>query len=108
MIDIAAYGHFDAAGKCLEDALDFVMLVLAFGFDVEVHLGCIAERLEEVQEHLCRHIAYMLAVELGVPHKPGAAAEVQAYLTETIVHWQRVAVALSTAFVAKSAQQAFA
>ena len=48
MIDITADGHFQGAGKCFEDALDFVVLVLAFGADVEVHLGGVAETLEEM------------------------------------------------------------
>ena len=43
MVDVAADSHFQGAGKGFEDAFYLVVLVLAFGADVEIHLGGIAE-----------------------------------------------------------------
>ena len=56
MIDISFYRHFDGSGQRFEDALDLVVLVLSFGLDVQVHLRCVAQTLEEVQEHLGGHL----------------------------------------------------
>ena len=37
MVDVATDCHADSAGKGFEDTFDLVVLVLSFGFDVEVH-----------------------------------------------------------------------
>ena len=100
MVDVAPDGHLEGTCEGLEDALDLVVLVLAFGLDVEVDAGGIGERLEEVMEHLGRDIAYLFAMELGIPYEPGTAAEVEGDLTETIVHGEAEAVAADAALVA--------
>ena len=61
-----------------------------------------------MQEHFRRHLSYFLTLELGIPYQPGAPAEIQAYLTQTIVHGQCVPVTLYTAFVAQSLVQTLA
>ena len=48
MVNIALDRHFQGTRQGLEDAFYFVMFVLSFGLDIEVHLRGIAQRLEEV------------------------------------------------------------
>ena len=109
VIDVASDSHFEASGEGFEDAFYLVVLVFAFGTDVEVHAGCIAQRLEEVQEHFGGHFAYLLAeehfgghfayllaVERGVPYQPGTSAEIKRHLAQAIVHGQAVSVAFDT------------
>ena len=43
MVDVATDSHFQGTGEGFEDAFYLMMLVLAFGADVEIHLGGIAE-----------------------------------------------------------------
>ena len=43
MVDVAANGHLQGTGEGFEDAFYLMMLVLAFGADVEIHFGGIAE-----------------------------------------------------------------
>ena len=85
-----------------------MVLVLPFGLDVEVHAGGVAQALKEVEKHLGRHFAHLLALELSIPNEPGAAAEVECHLAQAVVHRQAVAVALNAALIAKSLQQTFA
>ena len=85
-----------------------MVLILSFGFDVQIHLSGIAEALEEMQEHLRRHLANLLTVELCVPNQPGATTEVQAYGTETVVHRQGIAIALNASLVAQCSEQTLA
>ena len=108
MIDVTAHSHFQCSCQCLEDALYLVVLILSFGFDVQIHLSGIAEALEEMQEHLRRHLANLLTVELCVPNQPGATTEVQAYGTETVVHRQGIAIALNASLVAQCSEQTLA
>jgi len=108
MEDVATDCHLECAGQSLEDTFNLVMLVLPFGLDVEIHLGSIAEALEEVQEHLRRHLANLLTLEIGLPHQPGAPAKVETDAAEAVVHRQRITVALNAALVAQGAQQTFA
>ena len=108
MIDVATDSHAEGTCQRLEDAFDFVVLVGAFGLDVEVHPCGIAQALEEVQEHLCGHFAYALAMEFGIPHQPGAAAKVECHGAEAVVHGQTVAIALDAPLVAKGLEDAFA
>lgn len=42
VVDVAFYGHLQAACQSLEDTLDLVVLVLSFRLDVEIHLGRVA------------------------------------------------------------------
>ena len=42
--------------------------------------------LEEMKEHLGGHLANLLAMELGIPYKPGTTTEVECHLAKTIVH----------------------
>ena len=82
-----------------------MVLVVAMSLDVEVHLRSIAEALEEMQEHLGGHIPYPLAMELGMPLQPGASAEVECHGAQTVVHRQRVAIALDATLGAQRLQQ---
>ena len=100
-MDVTVDGHLERTGQGLEDALNLVVLVVTLGLDVEVDAGGIAERLEEVQEHLGRHIPHLLAVELGLPHQPGTTREVEGHLAETIVHGQAETVAANATLVAQ-------
>ena len=85
-----------------------MVLVGALSLDVEVHLGSIANGLEEVHEHLSGHFANLLAMELSIPDEPGAPTEVECHLTQTVVHRQAVAIALYATLVAESLQQTLA
>ena len=84
------------------------MLILAISTDVEVHLGSIAQTLEEVEEHLCGHFAYLLTIEFGIPYQPRTTTEIEGYAAQTVVHGQAISVALYAALVAKSLQQTLA
>ena len=108
MVDVAPDGHLEGTCEGLEDALDLVVLVLAFGLDVEVDAGGIGERLEEVMEHLGRDIAYLFAMELGIPDEPGTTAKVEGDLAEAIVHREAEAVSADAALVAECLEDAFA
>ena len=108
MVDVTSDSHFQRTGKGLEDTLNLMMLVLSFGTNVQVHLSSIAETLEEVEEHLSRHVADEATVEFCIPDKPWTAAEIEADRAETVIHWQAVAIAFDATLVAESLQQAFA
>lgn len=107
MVNIAFHGHADAAAQSLEDAFDLVVLVVATGLDIQIHAGGVAQTLEEMEEHLGRHAADILAVELGIPHDPGTASEVEHHLTQAVVHRKGETVTLDTALVAQGLAQAF-
>lgn len=108
VVYIATDGHLQRAGKSLEDALDLVVLIVAFGLDIKIDAGTVAERLEEVQEHLGRHIADTLAMEFGIPYKPWTSAEVESDLTETIVHRKAESITSDTTLVAQGLGNTFA
>ena len=108
MVDVAPDGHLEGTCESLEDAFDLVVLILALGLDVEVDASGIGERLEEVMEHLSGDIAYLFAMELGIPNEPGTAAEVEGDLAEAIVHGETEAVAANAALVAEGLEDAFA
>ena len=99
VIDVATDGHAEGTCQRFEDAFDFVVLVGAFGLDVEIHSCGIAQALEEVQEHLCWHFAYALAMEFGIPHQPRAPTEVECHGAEAVVHGQTVAIAFDATLV---------
>ena len=66
MIDVAPYRHLQATGQSLENSLYLMVLIHAFGLDVQVHPRRVAQALEEVEKHLGRHVAHFLATELGI------------------------------------------
>ena len=108
MVNVATNGHLKSACKRLEDAFDLVVLVLTLGLDVEVDAGGIGKRLEEVMEHLGGHVANTFAMELGIPHEPGTATEVECHLAQTIVHGETEAIAADATFVAEGLEDTFA
>ena len=77
MMNVTAYGHLDAAGESLEDTFYFVVLIGSLGFDMEVHTVRISQRLEDMEEHLGRHVANLFSVNGGVPYQPGPSAEIE-------------------------------
>ena len=54
-----------------------------------------------MEEHLRGHFSNLLTFEVCIPDEPRAAAEVEADAAQTVVHRQRVAIALDAALVAK-------
>lgn len=108
MFDIALHSHLESTRKRLEDTFYLVVFVSALSFYIEIHASGIGETLEEMQEHLRRHLSHLFSFEFGIPHKPRSATEVQRHLTETVVHWQTVTVTLYTAFVAQSLEETLA
>lgn len=84
-----------------------MMLILALGMDVQIHAGGITQTLEEVEKHLCRHLAHLLTVELGIPYQPRTSTEIEGYLTEAVVHGKTVAITLNAALVAQCIGDAF-
>ena len=84
MMNVTAYGHLDAAGEGLEDTFYFVVFIGSLGFDMEVHTGRITQRLEEMEEHLGRHVAQSFSRVKVVSHTSQARPPKS---SETI-HWQ--------------------
>ena len=72
MINVAAYSHFQSSCQCFKDTFNLMVLVLAFGLDVQIHLRCVAQTLEEVQEHLGGHL----------PRKSKETADLNKYLRQ--------------------------
>ena len=101
MVDVTANCHLEGSGESLEDTFNLVMLVIAFGFNVKVNASRVGERLEEVEEHLGGNIAYLFAMELGIPHKPGTATEVECHLAEAVVHREAEAITADASLVAE-------
>ena len=60
------YGHFYRAGKGLEDTFYLMMLVRTLGTDIQIHAGSVAQALEEMEEHLRRHIPYFHHTETPI------------------------------------------
>ena len=108
VVYISAYGSTQSTSQCLEDGLGLMVLVVALGLYVEVHQGCVAQALEEMEEHFRRHITDIFSMELRFPDKPGTAREVERDVGVTIVHRQREAVALNAALGAESLADALA
>lgn len=92
MMNVAPYGHINAAGESFKDTFYLVVFVTSFGFDMEVHTGRIAQRFEEMEEHLGRHVANLFAGEGGIPYQPGPSAEIKLNHALAVVHGQAVAV----------------
>ena len=108
MVDVSLHRHFQRASQRLENAFYLVVLVLSLRLDVEVHLCRVAQTLEEVLEHLGRHFAHLLTMELGVPDEPWTASEIQCHLAEAVVHRQTITISLDASLVAQRLEQAFA
>ena len=77
MMNVTAYGHLDAAGEGLEDTFYLMMLVHTLGTDIQIHAGSVAQALEEMEEHLGRHVANLFTGKGGVPYQPGPSAEIE-------------------------------
>ena len=76
MEDIAFDGHAQSTCKGLEDAFNFMVLVLTFSTDVEVHGSRITQTLEEMQKHLCWHFANAFTMKFCIPYQPWASTEI--------------------------------
>ena len=101
---VAANGHLQRAGKCLEYTLTQVVIVLTFGLDMQVTTHSHAQRLEEVLKHLCWHIPHSLTGEGYIPHKIGTATEINQHHSLALIHRQHKTVAVDTALRAESLQ----
>ena len=77
VIDVAADGHAKRTGKCFEYPFDFVVLISALGFDVEIHSCGIAQTFEEMEEHFRWHLSDAFTIELGVPHQPRPPTKIE-------------------------------
>ena len=108
MVYVAAHGSAEGTGQGFEDGFCLMVLIVAVGLDIEVHQGGVREALEEMEEHLGGHVAYMFAMELGLPDEPGASAEVEGDMGMTVVHGQGEAVALDAALGAQRLVDALA
>ena len=78
-----------------------MVLILTFRFDIQVHLGGIAQGFEKMQEHLCRHLTNLFTIEFYIPYQPGASTEVQANLAKAIIHRQGIAITLDATLVSQ-------
>ena len=61
-----------------------------------------------MQEHFGRHLPYLLAFEFRIPYQPRTTSEIQSYLTQTIIHWQAIAVSFDTSLVTQRFTQTIA
>ena len=100
MMDVATDSHLQCPSQCLEDAFYLMMLIVSFCSYIEIHACTVTEAFEEVEEHLCGHVSYLLAMELRLPYQPGATTEIKGYFAETVVHGQTETVTLYTSFAA--------
>ena len=107
MVDVSFHCHLERASQRLEDTFYLVVLILALSLDVEVHLCCIAQALEEMLEHLRWHFSHLLTMELSIPNQPWSATEVKCHLSKAIVHRQTIAITFDASFVAQGLQEAF-
>lgn len=60
-----------------------------------------------MKKHFGRHLSYLFAMKLRIPHQPGTAAKIQSYLTKTIVHRQTITVTLYSPLTAQGLINAF-
>ena len=79
VIDVALHSHSECSCQSFEDAFNLVVLVVAFGLDVEVHVSRVAQAFEEMEKHFGWHVADVFAFEVGLPNKPRPASEVEGY-----------------------------
>lgn len=83
MMNVAPYGHLNAAGEGFKDTFYLVVLVSSFGFDMEVHTGRIAQRFEEMEEHLGRHVANFSRVKVA-----SHTSQARPPKSSETMHWQ--------------------
>ena len=102
MEDVTTDSHLQRTCQCFEDTFNLVVFVLSFSMNVEVHACSIAERFEEMQEHLGGNVADALTLEVSIPYEPGAATKVEGNGAETVIHWQAIAITLYAALGAES------
>ena len=84
------------------------MLVRTLGTDIQIHAGSVAQALEEMEEHLRRHIPYFLTVELSVPNQPRTATEIQRHATQAIVHRKAIPITLDPSLITQRFQHRLA
>ena len=85
-----------------------MMLVHTLGTDIQIHAGSVAQALEEMEEHLRRHISHFLTVELSVPNQPRTATEIQRHTTQAIVHRKAIAITLDPSLITQRFQHRLA
>ena len=61
-----------------------------------------------MKEHLGRHVAYLFALEIGVPDDPVPSSQIHSHAGEAVVHRHCEAIAVDAAFVAKGQRERFA
>ena len=72
-----------------------MVVVLAARLDMEVAAHRHAQRLEEVAEHLGRHVAHILARKGHVPNEVGPPAEIEQHHGTALVHRQHESVTVN-------------
>ena len=70
-----------------------MVVVVAFGRNLQVAARGAAERVEEVAEHLRRDVSDPLAAEFGVPLEVDAPPEVEQHQRAAVIHRQGESVA---------------
>ena len=81
-----------------------MMLVRTLGTDIQIHASSVAQALEEMEEHLRRHIPYFLTVELSVPNQPRTATEIQRHATQAVVHRKAIPITLDPSLITQRFQ----
>ncbi len=100
VINIPLHRHLQCTCQRLENTLYLMMFVLSFGFYIKIHPGSITQGFEEVQEHFCRHVSYLLALELGIPYQPRASTKVKTHLAKAVVHRKGITIAFNAPLTA--------
>ena len=57
-------------------------------FNVQAHAAIARQRLKELFEQLCVHIADLVALEIHFPDKIRSLAEIDGGAAERLIHWQ--------------------
>ena len=84
-----------------------MVFVVALSFNVEIHPCRIAEALEEMEEHLCRHISDFFPFKFSIPDKPRPSSEIECHLAEAVIHRKRESISLDSPLVAQRLSNAF-
>src|SRR5688572_21473811 len=82
------HGHLHRLCKCLEYRFDLMVLDRPLGLYIQVAERLVRKRFEEMEEHLCRHLADLFAFEFGIPNDPVSPAKIDSDLCEAIIHRQ--------------------
>ena len=68
-----------------------VMVVITAEYiDVQCHAGRHGKRVEDVRDHLCGEVSYLLALDAEVAHAVGARANVDDRARECLSRWSRI------------------